>query len=48
MLISNSWAKCIIDVVSFTHDVSAALLSILNLNKKISQIYFLSNSISLV
>ena len=42
--VSSSWAQCVVDVDS----VSAVLQRVLNLNKKIFQIYFLSNIISIV
>ena len=42
--VSSSWAQCVVDVES----VSAVLQPVLNLNKKIVQIYFLSNIISIV
>ena len=44
MFISSSWAKGTIDAVSCL----CALQPILNLNKKITQICFLSNILSLV
>ena len=42
--VSSSWAQFVVDVVS----VSSVLQPVLNLNKKIAQIYFLSNVISIV